>query len=78
MIINCVVACRNCEGVPDFFFCKAECSQEEYDVGKHYDIAEDAAREEGYEGSFVVYDENDGPDWLFDNFVWKSASVFSN
>lgn len=76
MKIKCVVACRNAEGVSDFYFCIVECNQEEYDVGKHYDIAENAALENGYEGPFVTYDENDGPNWLFDHFVWKSATTY--
>jgi hypothetical protein len=75
MEIKCVVACRNAEGSSDFYFCKVECSQEEYDYGDHYDKAEDAARDDGYEGPMVAFDENDGPDFLFDNFVWESASV---
>lgn len=75
MEIKCVVACRNCEGVPDFYFCKVKCSQEQYDNGEHYEIAEDAASKEGYEGPLLAYDENDGPDWLFDHFVWESASI---
>lgn len=75
MTIKCVVACRNAEGVSDFYFCRVECSQEQYDVGEHYERAEEMARSDGYEGPFVVYDENDGPDWLFKKFIWKSASV---
>jgi len=75
MEIKCVVACRNAEGASDFYFCKVECSEEQYDVGDHYELAEDWAREEGYEGPMVVFDENDGPDFLFDHFVWESASV---
>jgi hypothetical protein len=75
MEIKCVVACRNASGESDFYFCKVECSEEQYDVGDHYELAEDSAREEGYEGPMVVFDENDGPDFLFDHFVWESASV---
>lgn len=75
MEIKCVVACRNASGESDFYFCKVECSEEQYDVGDHYELAEDSAREEGYEGPMVAFDENDGPDFLFDHFVWESASV---
>jgi hypothetical protein len=75
MEIKCVVACRNASGESDFYFCKVECSEEQYDVGDHYELAEDSAREEGYEGPMVVFDENDGPDFLFDHFVWESESV---
>ena len=75
MLIKCVVACANASGEPDFFFCRVECSEQDYEVGEHYDIAEGFAREEGYCGLMVVFDENDGPDWLFDHFVWESSSV---
>jgi hypothetical protein len=75
MIINCVVACRNAEGVSDFYFCKVDLPEEEYDIGTHYELAEDAALSEGYEGPMVTFDENDGPDWLFERFVWDSADI---
>ena len=78
MIIKCVVACRNAEGASDFYFCKVECSEAEYDVGDHYDVAEQSAEDEGYEGPMVAFDENDGPEWLFDHFVWDSASVITS
>ena len=77
MIIQCVVACMCSEG-PVFFPCKVEIPEEEYDVGTHYDMAEQLALDEGYEGPAVVFDENDGPDWLFANFNWKSAMSVSS
>ncbi|NDD54932.1 hypothetical protein EBZ39_13890 [bacterium] len=75
MTVRCVVACRNAEGTPDFYFCRVECTEKQYDVGMHYDVAEEQARDEGYEGPMVVYDENDGPEFLFEHFTWESASV---
>jgi hypothetical protein len=72
MDIRCVVACKNASGQPDFFGCTLTATQEEYDNGEHYDAAAVAAEEEGYEGPFVVYDENDGPAWLFAH-VGKAA-----
>lgn len=77
MIINCVVASFNASGAPDFYFCKVECAECDYDNGVHYELAEDAARGEGYAGPMVSFDENDGPDWLFEHFVWDSASTIS-
>lgn len=65
MQIKCVVACDNSEGIPDFFPCVVECSQEEYDEGNHYDSAREMALDANYGGKMVVYDENDGPEWLF-------------
>jgi hypothetical protein len=76
MLIKCVVACVNASGESDFYFCRVTCSPDEYDEGAHYEIAEDAASSEGYDGPMVVFDENDGPNWLFEHFVWDSSSVF--
>jgi hypothetical protein len=73
--IRCVVACTNASGEPDFYFCKVRCSPEDIDNGHHYDLAEERATQEGYGGSMVVFDENDGSSFLFDHFSWESASV---
>lgn len=75
MIVKCVVACYNASGEPDLFFCKVDLHSDRYDVGDHYEMAEDYAQEEGYSGPMVVFDENDGPKALFDLFVWESATT---
>jgi hypothetical protein len=75
MKIRCVVSCRRFDGVPDFYFCIVECTPTQFYAGDHYDAAQAKAREEGYEDCQVVYDQNDGPNWLFDHFVWESAST---
>ncbi len=75
LVINCVVACHNASGEPDFFFCRIGCMQEQYDEGEHYEAARCQAQLQGYEGDFVVYDENDGPNWLFEHCVWESAGT---
>jgi hypothetical protein len=77
MEIRCVVACHNASGESDFFFVKVSCDERQYSHGEHYELAEYKAREEGYEGPMVVFDENDGPSFLFEHFVWESASVVS-
>ena len=77
MVIKCVVACYNAAGEPDFYFCKVACTQEEYDNGDHYGKAVAAALDAGYGEQFVVFDENDGPAWLFDHFVWDSATTLT-
>lgn len=71
--IKCVVACWDCSGASDFYACRVTCSKADYDEGGHYEIAENAARGENYEGPMVVFDENDGPEWLFLNFDWSKA-----
>ena len=75
MRIKCVVAGTNANGSPDFYFCTVECSEGDYNEGRHYDVARRSARDEGYEGEMVVFDEHDGPDFLFNHFVWESAST---
>jgi len=75
MKIKCVLACHNASGEPDFYFCIVQCSETEYQLGQHYDVAESFAKEQGYEGPFVLFDEHESPDWLLERFVWESASV---
>ncbi len=75
MLVKCVVACHNAQGEPDLAFVKVRCTQAQYDEGQHYQAAELWAHQDNYEAPFVVFDENDGPDALFDLFVWNSASV---
>lgn len=75
MIIKCVIACHNANGEPDFYFCKVECSQSDYELGIHYDMAIEEAVDNGYELPFVAFDENEKPNWLFDHFVWESATI---
>ncbi len=75
MLIKTVTAVTNANGEPDFTFCIVECSQEDYDYGIHYEIAKDQAYIDGYEGETVVFDEKDGPSFLFDHFVWESATT---
>jgi hypothetical protein len=71
-----VVASFNASGEPDFYFCKIECTEQQYNNGEHYERAEKAASENGYEGPMVAFDQKDPPKPLFDLFKWDSASVF--
>jgi hypothetical protein len=73
MKIKCVVACVNAQGEPDFCCVIVECSQEQYELGEHYDRARQAASDGGYENPMLVYDENDGPRWFFGTFDWESG-----
>jgi hypothetical protein len=68
MRVNCVVACRNAAGFPDFYPCTVELTQAEYDEGDHYDRALERASETGFQQPMLTYDENDGPRWLFARF----------
>lgn len=74
--IRVVVACTYAPSDgPDFYFCKVECRQDQYENGDHYDCARLRASGEGFEPAMVCFDENDGPKFLFDHFVWESASI---
>jgi hypothetical protein len=64
--IRCVVACSNAEGTPDFYPTTVETELMSYESGDHYDEAKCMATDNGYDGPFIVYDEMDGPDWLFE------------
>lgn len=75
MIVNMVVAAQGFAG-PDLYFCKVECSQEQYDNGEHYDAAHSAAKKNGYDGSMVAFDENDPPKAMFGLFNWESATIY--
>ncbi len=67
MNIRCVVACTNASGGPGFFGCEMNVTTAQYDNGDHYDLAIVRAKDADYEGPhFVVFDENDGPEWLFE------------
>ena len=73
MQIRCVVACTNASGSPDFYPVEVTCTKDQYDNGDHYDSAIEAAQEADYEGKMVVFDEKDGPKWLFQQFDWEKA-----
>ena len=75
MTIKCVVAAIGADGAAGFYPCHVTLEQDEYDVGDHYELAEDAAKDSGYSGPAIVFDENDGPDWLFEQFNWSEVDT---
>lgn len=50
------VACVNASGMSDMPIFTVRITQEEYDLGIHYDKAKDLAEEARYEGPFVCFD----------------------
>lgn len=74
MIIKCVVSCRNSEGCPVLVPYTLEVSEQEVEDGEHYECAQGCAHEDGYEDVGLVYDENDGPAWLFENLFGGKAT----
>jgi hypothetical protein len=77
MIVKCVVAGYTLGGEPDFYFCNVECTKEEFDSRDHCDTAEAeaAALNSLVVDNMVVFDEFDGPDWLFKYFAWHTATT---
>ena len=76
MLIKCAISCRNGMGEPDFYFCKVDCTQKQYDEGDHYETIREQAEEEGYGDCGLAYDENDAPGMaLMSLFDWKTASI---
>lgn len=75
MQVKCVIAATSASGSPDFGFCIVEVTKKQYDEGLHYETAKQWAADHDYEKPFVVFDMNDGPSFLFERFVWESASV---
>jgi len=60
-----VVICTASNGTPTAPVYKVEVTDEEYDLGIHYDKAEDMASEERYEKPFTCFDnsEHDQLEW---------------
>ncbi len=81
MKIKCLVMCRNANGEADCVPVVVECTKKEYENGEHYDAAEGICRENGYEPTFRVFDENEfgnlaralGLDVAEFNINWKKA-----
>jgi hypothetical protein len=72
MSIRCVIACYGADDAPTFFGYAAKCTEAEYEDGRHYDKACEAAADARHSGPFVMFDEHDGPAWLFAH-VFQSA-----
>lgn len=67
MKIRCVVSCTDSNGAPALFPCTVETEFPYYNDGLHYEEAQEYAKSQGYSNIGIVYDENDGPQFLFDN-----------
>jgi len=73
--IKCIVAAENANGVPDLYFVKVQCTDEQYNAGDHYTMATYSAIREGYE-PMLTYDEFDSAGKaMLPLFNWDSASV---
>ena len=61
IMIRCAVACYNAIGNPDLHFVKVRFNShgEDLDNGRHYDAAEQSAKDNGYIAPMVVFDQLD-------------------
>jgi len=75
MIVRCMVAAINANGEADFYFVKADCSGCQYDVGEHYDAAENQAIEKGYEPKLTFDEWDTAGKSILDHFVWDTATT---
>ena len=73
--VQCVVACRNSNGSPSFFPCTVTVTEEQYDLGMHYTVAEGYADAEGFEGPMLVYERADCPPFLLDHYFPETSKV---
>lgn len=77
MQVKCAVAGIDANGCADIWFVIVECTEEQRDLGDHLSAAEESADENGYEGPFVVFDEDD-PIMryaLMSVFEWSTSSI---
>ena len=79
MNIKCVVACINSNGEPDLYALKVQCTEDQYNFGDHYKRAREAADENGYDSSDIVFDEHDRVfiSMFQENFIdWDTTSIY--
>ncbi len=53
------VACTAADGSPFMGLFETNVTEEQYDLGEHYDIAIEQAKSERYEGPFQCYDNSE-------------------
>lgn len=67
-----VVACIDANGKPALVPCAREVSRLEYVAGDHYDQVKHYLDGLGYEQPMTIFDERDGPAWLFEQLFPKA------
>jgi hypothetical protein len=71
IVVKCAVTGHNSNGSPDIFFTKTKVTQEDYDNGKHYELALEDADSTSFDGQ-TVFDENDDGKAIMQLCVWDS------
>ncbi len=64
--LKCVVACADARGMALFHATTFHCTEAQYRTGNHKEQAKLNAMAAGYTGAMVVFDERDGPAFLFE------------
>lgn len=54
-----VLACKDANGSPAMVSFEVVCTEEDYQLGNHYDTAEEKAVAAGYEGPFICFDNSE-------------------
>jgi hypothetical protein len=75
MIVRCMVAAINASGDADFYFVKVDCSEDQFNLGKHYDAAENKAIKEDYEPKLTFDEFESAGTIIVDHFEWDSATI---
>ncbi|MFM0085056.1 hypothetical protein P0D72_40330 [Paraburkholderia sediminicola] len=57
--IRMAVLAANAHGAPDFYLAFVAVTNEQYNIGDHYDLARAHAEVEGYQYPTIAFDQND-------------------
>jgi hypothetical protein len=74
--IKCIVAGTNANGESDLFFCKVNCTPNQWNNDAHLNTAKNLAIQEGYELPLIAFDEfDDAGRAMLSLFIWETATV---
>lgn len=62
--VKMLVACSNANGSPELLPLNVLVTQDEYDLGYHYDAARIYCDVNGYEGPYVCFDNTEIPSFI--------------
>ncbi|MFM0369071.1 hypothetical protein [Paraburkholderia aspalathi] len=57
--IRMAVLAATTQGAPDFYLAFVAVTNEQYNIGDHYDLARAHAEDEGYQYPMIAFDQND-------------------
>jgi hypothetical protein len=70
-----MVAAINANGDSDFYFVKVDCTEEQYNLGEHYEAAENKAEEEGYDPKLTFDEFESAGKAILEHFEWDAATT---